>query len=113
MEFFQSSLLGLIFWLFVGHAIADYALQSDFIAQAKNPKTEVGETFWPWVSGAHALIHGGFVALFTGYWILGLLEVIIHWATDMAKCENAITFKQDQLVHYGCKVVWAIIVFSI
>lgn len=108
---FQNDLPMMLLMLFVGHAVADYALQSDFIAQAKNRHTQLGAMFWKHVLPAHSLIHGGFVAIITGYWWLGLLETIIHFVTDYLKCENKISLNTDQFVHYGCKVVWFGIAF--
>ena len=42
--------------------------------------------------------------------MIGLAELVIHWFTDWAKCEKYIDFNQDQAIHYGCKVLWAILV---
>ena len=53
---------------------------------------------------AHALVHGGVVYLITGNISLGLIEAVIHWLTDYAKCEGWISMHQDQAVHIGCKV---------
>lgn len=99
----------LVFLLFVSHAICDYALQSDFIANAKNPNTEVGKVFWTHVLTAHALIHAGGVYYVTQSLTLGLLEFGLHWVTDLLKCNNRITLQQDQSIHYWSKVVWAVI----
>lgn len=98
-----------LFLLACGHAVADYALQSDFIAQAKNHKTELGKMFWKHVLPAHALIHGLAVYLATGMAWLGIAETIIHAATDYAKSDGRISLNTDQLIHYGCKIMWAVI----
>lgn len=112
MDFFHSSIINLFFWLCVGHALADYALQSDFMAMAKNSNTELGRVFWPHVLTAHSLIHAGFVMLFTGVLVLALLEFAVHFITDWAKCQNKITLRQDQCIHYGAKLLW-IVLFSL
>jgi hypothetical protein len=101
--------LELYFWLTVGHALADYPLQGDFIAQAKNRHTAPGALFWRWVLPTHGLIHGGFVALVTGSVLLGVAEAVAHSAIDYAKCEGWLSFDADQLLHLACKVCWAAI----
>lgn len=99
----------LLFLLVVGHALADYPLQGPFLSEAKNPNTTIGKTFWPHALFAHSVIHGGFVFVLTGSIWLALAEVVIHWMTDMFKCDNWITLNTDQFIHLACKVAWAII----
>lgn len=106
-------------WLLVGHALADYPLQSDFMAKEKNPWYKIdparippGQTpniFWPWVLSAHSLIHGGMVALITGSVFLGVLETVSHWFIDLAKCAGWSNIHQDQLLHIACKFLWVAI----
>jgi hypothetical protein len=97
----------MLFFLIVGHALADYPLQGDFLAQAKNRNTPVGKIFWPHALGAHAMIHAGFVTLITGSVLLGIAEAVVHAVTDWLKCENKISLNTDQAVHIACKVIWA------
>lgn len=99
-------LLTLLFLLIFAHALADYPLQGDFLAQAKNRNTPVGKLFWPHALAAHSFIHGGFVLLLTGSLWLALAETLIHAATDWLKCENRISLHADQAIHIGCKVLW-------
>ncbi len=110
--------VSLMFALLCGHAIADYALQSDFMATNKNrnaiPKgydlVRHGpmQIFWPYVLTSHALIHGAFVALLTGSTLLGLVETAAHWIIDFGKCEKKYGIHVDQWLHIACKVfyVW-------
>lgn len=97
----------LLFLLLAAHALADYPLQGDFLAQAKNRNTPIGKLFWPHALFAHSMIHGGFVLLLTGSIWLALGEVMIHAATDWLKCENRISLNADQFVHIFCKICWA------
>lgn len=99
----------LLFLLIAGHFLADYPLQGQFLAEAKNPHTELGRTHWLHALTAHSAIHGGLVALLTGSVLLGLAETIVHWITDWMKCEGFINFNQDQFIHIVCKVIWFII----
>ena len=100
----------MLFLLVAGHALADYPLQGDFLAQAKNRNTPIGKMFWPHGLLAHSMIHGGFVAVLTGSVALGAAEAVIHAATDWLKCEGRISLNVDQFVHIACKLVWAILV---
>lgn len=103
----------MLFLLLVCHSLADYPLQGPFLSEAKNPNTEVGKVFWPYALSSHALIHGGFVFMITGSLILGLLETVIHAVTDWYKCKNKISLFTDQAIHYGCKVVWAVLAWGV
>lgn len=101
--------LWLLLFLVLVHFLADYPLQGDFLATAKNRNTEVGKIFWKHALAAHSIIHGSLVAIVTGSLVLGLSEAIIHGITDFLKCENKISLNADQAIHISCKVVWAII----
>lgn len=111
-----------VFGLLVGHALADFALQNEWVARYKSPKHGVlgrsawsrkkglhvvTETIWPWVLSSHALIHAGAVWLLTGSWTLGLLEFAFHAAIDLAKGSELIGFHGDQALHVACKFAWA------
>lgn len=108
----------LAFWLLVGHAVADYALQTQYISAAKSRHTPEGEYIWFWILFMHATIHGGMVAYATGYVWLGLAEIVAHMWIDYSKNEGrfgrgAKAHLIDQGLHVLCKIVWAIIVLSI
>jgi hypothetical protein len=106
-----------LFLMLVGHAVADYALQSDFMATNKNrnavPKgydpARHGpmQTIWPYVLSAHALIHGGMVYLVTGSIALAVAETVSHWVIDFGKCEKWYGIHTDQWAHIYFKVMWA------
>lgn len=102
----MSHILTRLLLLFAGHALCDYPLQGDFLARAKNHKLDDG-----WYRGllAHALIQSGMVYVITQSLWLALAELVIHAATDYAKCDGRITSNQDQAVHYACKIVWAVL----
>lgn len=99
-----------LFMLLFGHALADFVLQPEPMGYGKNRNDKVHDTeqslfpVWYYWMTAHALVHGGVVYLITGNITLGLIETVIHWLTDYAKCEGWISMHQDQAVHIGCKV---------
>lgn len=99
----------MLFWLIVGHALADYPLQGDFLAKAKNRFAPIPGFPWWQALGAHAVIHGGAVAFITGNVWLGLAEIAAHFITDDLKCRGKIGLNADQAIHIGCKVLWAVI----
>lgn len=110
----EQSLVAVLFWLLVGHAVADFALQSEWMVRTKNAARRRArgagrrDLIWVHVLSAHALIHGGAVALATGMVWLGIAETIAHWAIDYGKAQHLYNFHIDQFMHLGCKLVWAL-----
>lgn len=100
-------MISLLFLLLVWHALADYPLQGDFLAKAKNRMAPIPGVPWYQALGAHALIHAGGVALLTGSLALGVAELVAHFLIDDAKCRGRIGFNADQGLHFACKVLWA------
>ncbi len=105
-------MIGMLFLLLAGHAYADFALQTPHHSAAKCPGNKTGIP-WQVGLGYHALIHGGIVALVTGYWWLGVAETIIHGTTDHIKWRRWIDPLTDQAIHIGCKIIWVIIAISV
>ena len=104
MELFE-----LLSLMVVGHALADYPLQGDFLSKAKNHKSPISGVPFYQALGAHSVIHAGFVGMITGSLWLALSEMVLHAGTDYAKCEEQISYNTDQAIHIGCKVVWAFV----
>jgi hypothetical protein len=99
--------------LVAGHALCDYPLQGDFLARAKNRAAPIPGVPWYQALGAHAVIHGGAVALITGIPLLGVAETFLHAFIDDLKCTGRIGFNTDQALHIGCKLAWALIAGAI
>ena len=104
------SLPELIFWILVAHAVADFSLQTDAMAKGKNRNNKTtpppGAKYtpcWPYWLSAHALIHGGAVAMVLD-WRCGALEVAAHWLIDFGKCDNRYGVHTDQFLHLLFKV---------
>lgn len=100
------------FLLVAGHYLADYPLQGDFLAKAKNRHTEIGKNIWPHALFAHSMIHSVFVLFVTGSIGLAVAELVMHGATDFLKCEGLINDHQDQFIHLLCKLVWSMAVVT-
>lgn len=106
----------LLFQLLAGHALADFALQSEVMARGKNrnviidpariPPGHVAQTVWPYWLVSHALVHGLVVSVVTGVWWLGLAETVLHFGIDFIKTESWTTVHADQALHVGCKLIW-------
>jgi hypothetical protein len=105
----------LFFWLVIGHFVMDFPLQGSTVAAQKSPLPGLRNEAlakavpWPYWMTAHALMHGGTVMLITGSLALGMLETLLHWVTDLAKCYRKIDVHVDQAIHIGCKVAWLVV----
>lgn len=102
-----------LFLLLFAHALADFVLQPEAMGTGKNRNSMVhagGGSLFPhwyyWMTG-HALIHGGLVFMITGSIVLALVETLIHWLVDHAKCSGRISIHQDQAMHVACKFAYA------
>lgn len=98
--------------LLVGHALADYPLQGDFLSRAKNRVAAIAGVPWYQALGAHSLIHAGIVGAITGSVWLAAAEFVSHFVIDDLKCTGRLTFNQDQSLHMVCKLVWLLIAFA-
>lgn len=116
----------LVLLLFGGHAVADYGLQSAYVAEFKVKSP--GNPDWFVTLGAHSLIHAFVVALvvlliavLSGVAVrdaagiaslLGWAELIVHFVIDRAKGMQRFSYRIDQMLHYGCKLLWASILVN-
>ncbi len=117
--------LSILFLFLVVHALMDFPLQGDTVATNKNKHANTGlQKYVPWYYWllAHSLSHGGaifcaVVFLFPKYiivgTILGIAETIAHYIIDYFKCEGSYDIHTDQLLHFYCKILWAIALFGV
>jgi hypothetical protein len=107
----------MLFFLLAGHALMDYALQTDPMAVCKCRRTDhpLQKTVpWFYWLTAHAFLHGAAVGLivigFTGNRELGVAlataETVVHWLIDFGKCEKLYGIHVDQGLHIACKIAW-------
>lgn len=101
----------MLVYMIAAHFLLDYALQGDWMSKAKNPTLELiqGEEIWPLVLFGHSLLHATAVQVIAGSWLLFLVELLIHFATDYAKCKGRFGYNVDQFIHIGCKIAYAIV----
>jgi hypothetical protein len=68
----------MLLMLLASHAIADFGIQSAYVAEGKCRHSAAGRHHgnWFWILSAHAMMHAGLVALVTGSALLGLGEFI-------------------------------------
>lgn len=97
-----------LLWMLIGHALADYPLQGDWLSKAKNPTlTPIpGEDISLLALACHCAIHAGAVKLATGSWLLAFGEFGMHGAIDFMKCRGRLGYNADQLLHVACKFAW-------
>lgn len=96
----------LLFLLLAAHALCDYPLQGDFLSRGKNHRNPLPGVPWYQCLLAHALIHGGAVAVLTGSLGLGCAEFAAHVLIDYGKCDGWFGFNFDQALHVACKILW-------
>jgi hypothetical protein len=49
--------------------------------------------------------------MITGSFLLCLIEFTAHWIIDVLKCSGKTNFHQDQLMHYFCKLSYAVVLY--
>ena len=111
-----------LFWaLLLGHALADFPLQGEFLAVGKDRHADLsavtGGNTWPkgmWLYclTIHSLIQAAFVWVITGSVTLSLIEFVLHWFIDLAKSEGCTNFYIDQGLHVVCKAIYASLFFA-
>lgn len=110
-------------FLVLCHSLCDFALQNDYIAKAKNRNDSLGKNgIWVIVLSAHAMIHTLPVFLLGSYLfgidsslplVLSLIMVTTHWLIDFFKCENKITYYQDQILHIFIVIILTAIIWGL
>ena len=99
--------LSLFLKLIAGPFVADYPLQSDFIANGKKRPGLYGVP-WYYILSGHAATHATAVYLITGSMFYACFEFFAHFVIDTLKCEKIIGIHQDQCLHFICKALIAL-----
>lgn len=111
-----GSLIGslvLFFAMLIGHAVADFGLQSDFIARNKvrSAAHDGPPGLWFHVLFAHSLIHAGAVWVITGSPALAAAELALHALIDHVRGRETLSFNADQSLHILCKAAYTIFLY--
>lgn len=93
------------------HFLADFPLQGDYLAKAKNRHTDLGKDHWGLALFAHSFIHAGFVFMVTSSIIVATLELVSHAVIDYLKCENKFGIHVDQALHICLKLIWVTLIY--
>ena len=109
----MSEFLFILGALLFCHFLADYPLQGDFLARAKNHVDPIPNVSWRHALFAHSFIHAGFVYLVTGQPLFFFIELIGHAIIDHEKCKGELTFNMDQAIHLSMKVIYALVLIFI
>lgn len=103
-----SDVLTMLALLVFGHLLADYPLQADFMAKAKNRTAPFPGVPWQTLMLSHAAIHGAIVWFVTWNALFGLAEIGLHFWIDDSKCRGRLTFNEDQGLHLFCKAAYVL-----
>ncbi len=106
----ELSFFDTLVMLVLAHFLADYPLQGDFMAKAKNRSAPIPGVPWQWVMAAHAFIHAGLVYVITGGWLFLIVEFFLHFLIDDLKCKRELSFGADQFLHLMCKLLYALLI---
>lgn len=91
------------------HYLFDFPLQGDYLSRAKNQADPLPHTPWNHAMTAHCFLQAGGVYIVLGIWWIAALEFVSHFIIDSMKCHGELTYRQDQYLHIGCKVIWVIL----
>lgn len=91
------------------HALADFPLQGDYIAKHKARPQADNKSVWIVTLTAHCVIHAGGVWLISGSLAYAAAELVLHGVIDVCKGEGKFGLITDQLLHLGCKLVYALL----
>lgn len=110
----------LLWWLLCAHALTDYVLQTDMMANRKQVKvgprwdylkTDPYGPWWWWML-AHGMVNGLGVLYVTQSVPLSVGEVLVHCTLDILKSLGYLTTNQDQVGHLASKGWWAWLAIS-
>ncbi len=99
--------------LVAAHALADFPLQGDYLAKAKNQRAPLPGTPWAIALTAHAAIQAGFVGVITGSVFFGVAEFVAHWLIDYGKSAGRYSYTTDQGLHIICKATWCGMIWAV
>ena len=105
----QQGPLALFAAFVVMHALADFPLQSEYLARQKSRASATSRGDWLVALSAHCVIHAGGVWLVSGSLAVAAVEFTLHCLIDIAKGEGKFNLVTDQLLHLGCKLAYVLV----
>lgn len=108
----ENGPLALFFAFAIGHALADYPLQGDYLARTKQRSNASTICEWLIALTVHSLIHAGGVWLICGSVAFAYTEFVLHWLIDWGKGEGKYGYVADQVLHIACKVAYVIVLVA-
>lgn len=106
IPFVQQGAPALMAAFVLGHVLADFPLQGEYLARQKNRALADSTESWIVALSAHSIIHAGAVWLISGSLVFAGIELLLHATIDTAKCQNRIGYATDQLLHLACKALY-------
>jgi hypothetical protein len=104
--------------LMIGHALADFPLQGEYLASCKNRRWLLKlndpnrpSSHWWICMSMHCFIQAGMVWIITQSFVLGMIEWLLHFCIDCIKCNRSTSLFADQLAHSLCKVGYVIVFY--
>ena len=105
----QQGPLALFAALVVVHALADFPLQTEYLARQKSRRRADSRGDWVVALSAHCVIHAGGVWLVSGSLAVAAAEFILHCLIDIGKGEEKFGIVTDQSLHLCCKLAYVLV----
>lgn len=101
--------LSILIYLLGAHFLCDFPWQGEFLSKGKHYKNNPYATWMPWYCCmiAHVVIHGAAVQFITGSVVLAVVEMMLHFVTDIGKNAGWVSGRTDQVLHVCVKVTYA------
>lgn len=90
----------------------DFPLQGNFLATAKNQTAPVRGVPALYILFSHAFLQAGAVFFITSSLTLSMIELVAHIFIDYQKSAQRITFAEDQVFHFACKLFYVGLLFA-
>jgi len=105
----QHGSLALFAALVVAHALADFPLQTEYLARQKSRRHADSCGDWVVALSAHCVIHAGGVWLVSGSLAIAAAEFMLHGLIDIGKGEEKFGIGADQALHLCCKLAYVLV----
>ena len=108
----QQGPLALFVAFVVMHALADFPLQTEYLARQKSRKRADSRSDWLVALSAHCVIQAGGVWLVSGSLAIATAEFLLHGLIDLGKGEGKFGIVADQSLHLCCKLAYVLVLVN-